>query len=232
MPSTFITNAENQPTLKSRINQLASVSEELKFLVGFFYFSGIDELYQGLVNNDHVILKVLIGLNTDKINNQLVEIAINEPFASANQITDRLFNNIRLSLNGEDFDTQVFYERIGLFIQMIRDNRLQIRKTRDPNHAKLYIFIDRDNLFRECTYITGSSNLTRTGLSGRAEFNVEISDYGANEAGEYFNSLWEDAITITEDDETKTRLINLLEKETLTRQITPFEASPFSPNRI
>jgi len=224
MPSTFITNAENQPTLKSRINQLASVSEELKFLVGFFYFSGIDELYQGLVNNDHVILKVLIGLNTDKINNQLVEIAINEPSASANQITDRLFNNIRLSLNGEDFDTQVFYERIGLFIQMIRDNRLQIRKTRDPNHAKLYIFIDRDNLFRECTYITGSSNLTRTGLSGRAEFNVEISDYGANEAGEYFNSLWEDAITITEDDETKTRLINLLEKETLTRQITPFEA--------
>ena len=224
MPSTFITNAENQPTLKSRINQLASVSEELKFLVGFFYFSGIDELYQGLVNNDHVILKVLIGLNTDKINNQLVEIAINEPSASANQLTDRLFNNIRLSLNGEDFDTQVFYERIGLFIQMIRDNRLQIRKTRDPNHAKLYIFIDRDNLFRECTYITGSSNLTRTGLSGRAEFNVEISDYGANEAGEYFNSLWEDAITITEDDETKTRLINLLEKETLTRQITPFEA--------
>ena len=45
--SNFITNggAEN---LKKRLIELISKSEELKFLVGFFYFSGITELYSSL----------------------------------------------------------------------------------------------------------------------------------------------------------------------------------------
>jgi superfamily II DNA or RNA helicase/HKD family nuclease len=224
MDSIFITNAHDQPNLKNRINQLASRAEELKFLVGFFYFSGIHELYQGLVNNDHVILKILVGLNTDKFNNQLIEYALNEPSLTANQITDRLLQNIRLSLNDEDFDNQDFYERIGLFVKMLREDRLLIRKTRQPNHSKLYICIDLDNPFRQRTFITGSSNLTRPGLAGQAEFNVEISDYGVPQAEAYFDALWNDSIEITEHDESKTKLIKLLEKETLTREITPFEA--------
>ena len=225
MDSIFITNAQGQPILKNRINQLATKAEELKFLVGFFYFSGIHELYQGLVENEHVILKILVGLNTDKIDNQLVEYALNEPNATANQITERLFQNIKVTLNGEDFDTQDFYERIGLFIRMIRENRLLIRKTRQPNHAKLYISIDIDNVQCPRTFITGSSNLTRAGLSGQAEFNVEISDWGAPDIAEqFFNKLWDDSIEITEHDESKWKLIKLLEKETLTREITPFEA--------
>ncbi len=224
MDSIFITNASGQPTLKKRINKLISDAEELKFLVGFFYFSGIYELYDGLVNNDHVILKILVGLNTDKINNQLIEYALNEPNASANQHTERYLQNLKITLNGEDFDNQDFYERIGLFLKMIREDRLIIRKTRQPNHAKLYICIDLDNVVRERTFITGSSNLTRPGLSGQAEFNIEISDYGVKEAEGYFESLWADAIEITEHDESKDKLIKLLERETLTRKITPFEA--------
>ena len=70
MDSLFITNAAGQPNLKKRINRLTEEAEELKFLVGFFYFSGITELYQGLLKNDHVILKILVGLNIDKKNNQ------------------------------------------------------------------------------------------------------------------------------------------------------------------
>jgi len=229
MDSIFITNANGQPTLKNRINQLATQAEQLKILVGFFYFSGIHELYQGLRENDHIILKILVGLNTDKLNNQLIEYALNEPRATANQLTDRYFQNLRLTLNGEDFDNQDFYERIGLFIKMIRENRLIIRKTRQPNHAKLYISIDDDNVQCPRTFITGSSNLTQAGLSGQAEFNVEISSFGAPETAErFFDSLWEDSIEITEHDESKTKLLKLLEKETLTREITPFEAYALS----
>lgn len=225
MDSIFITNAIDQPNLKNRINQLATKAEELKFLVGFFYFSGTLELYQGLVDNDHVILKVLVGLNTDKVSNQLVEYALLEPEATANQVTERFLQNVKLTLNGEDFDNQDFYERIGLFIRMIRQDRLQIRKTRQPNHAKLYISIDHDNVQSPRTFITGSSNLTKAGLSGQAEFNVEISDWNAPQLAEnFFDRLWEDSIEITEHDESKFKLIKLLEKETLTREITPYEA--------
>ncbi|MCX8034278.1 MAG: hypothetical protein N3A00_03040 [Thermodesulfovibrio sp.] len=41
--STFITNS-GEKSLKKRLQTLISKSEELKFLIGFFYFSGIREL--------------------------------------------------------------------------------------------------------------------------------------------------------------------------------------------
>jgi len=79
--SNFITN---QPTkeLQKRLTELITHSDELKFLVGFFYFSGIRELYDGLKANDRVIIKVLVGLNVDLYNYKLVE------FASQEQLTD------------------------------------------------------------------------------------------------------------------------------------------------
>lgn len=225
MDSLFITNAAGQPNLKKRINRLTEEAEELKFLVGFFYFSGITELYQGLLKNDHVILKILVGLNIDKKNNQLVEYALSDRSASDNDHIARFLKDIKVSLNGEDFDNQDFYERISLFINLIREDRLLIRKTREPNHAKLYISIDHDNAMCERTFITGSSNLTRAGLSGQAEFNVEVSDFGAPlKAEEFFDALWNESIEITEFEESKKQLIKLLERDTLTRRITPFEA--------
>lgn len=225
MESIFITNATNQPKLKDRINTLVKDAEELKFLVGFFYFSGIQELYQGLLKNDKVILKILVGLNIDKQNNHLIEYALSDPTASDNEHISRYLKDIRVTLNGEDFDNQTFYEHISLFVKMIRDDRLLIRKTREPNHAKLYISIDHDNAQCERTFITGSSNLTRSGLAGQAEFNVEISDFGAPlKAEEFFDGLWDESIAITEFEESKQKLIRLLEKETQTRKITPFEA--------
>jgi len=42
----FITNNKTA-NLKKRLIELIQKSDELKFLVGFFYFSGIRELYQG-----------------------------------------------------------------------------------------------------------------------------------------------------------------------------------------
>lgn len=47
MAHNFITNAKQQ-NLKDRIQTLIQHSQELKFLVGYFYFSGWKELYQAL----------------------------------------------------------------------------------------------------------------------------------------------------------------------------------------
>lgn len=49
--NTFITNAPTH-TLKKRLEQLIQHSQELKFLVGFFYFSGWRELYESLKNRN------------------------------------------------------------------------------------------------------------------------------------------------------------------------------------
>ena len=56
------------------------------------------------------------------------------------------------------------------------------------------------------------------------EFNVEISDYGVDDADQYFNNLWDNSIKITEDDNLKKRIIEILKTETLIKEITPFEA--------
>lgn len=223
----FITNSDVE-NLKKRLSDLIINSEELKFLVGFFYFSGLKELYTSLTKNPNVVLKVLVGLNVDKLNHQLIEYADSEDQSgrlSNEEIYNKFADSLRKSINTEKFDTREFYEQVKFFIELIKKDHLIIRKTVKPNHAKLYIFkLQSAQVGRNTLFITGSSNLTCLGLTTQEEFNVEISDYGFNDAEEYFDNLWEGAIKITEDSVCKKRLIELLEKETLIKKITPFEA--------
>ena len=211
-------------TLKMRLEELITKSVELKFLVGFFYFSGLDELYKSLQNNKDVIIKILVGLNVDEKNHQLIEYA--DVGSNSNE---NIFNNyiasIKKSINTDNFDEKDFYDQVSFFNDLIKQDRLIIRKTYYANHAKLYIFkLNQDQIARDRLFITGSSNLTRPGLSEQEEFNVEISDFGVDAAEEYFDELWNKSIKITEIPAKKNKLIEIIEKDTLVRKITPFEA--------
>ncbi len=46
MSHNFITNNQEKATLKKPLQKLISASPELNFLVGFFYFSGWQEIYK------------------------------------------------------------------------------------------------------------------------------------------------------------------------------------------
>jgi len=151
----FITNS-NVANLKERISELIINSNELKFLVGFFYFSGLKELYVSLKQNSNVILKVLVGLNVDKFNYQLIEYADSEDEGKSNdEIYNKFLYSLKKTINTEKFDTQEFYEQSRFFIELIKRNNLIIRKTIKPNHAKLYIFklqkgqVGRSKLFNK-----------------------------------------------------------------------------------
>jgi superfamily II DNA or RNA helicase/HKD family nuclease len=223
--TTFITN-ESDKRLKNRISELIGHSKELKFLVGFFYFSGIRELYDSLKNNTNIQLDVLVGLNVDKTIHGLIEYGDNTRGLTDKEKFEQFLSSISKSINSDDFDNQVFYDQARFFIEAIKQDKLRIRKTYDPNHAKLYIFKIKDELatIKKSFFITGSSNLTKAGLSYQDEFNVEISDYGARDAEEYFDKLWEEAVKVTEIASFKERLINLLERKTLLTEVTPYEA--------
>jgi len=223
----FITNS-NKKQLKTRLTELLSKSEELKFLVGFFYFSGLRELYDGLQSNDKVKLKVLIGLNVDKTIYGLTEYGEKDKNLSDDERIENFFTSIRKSINSDVFDNKDFYEQVKFFLQKIKDDEIILRKSREPNHAKLYIFkLEEGQIGRNKLFITGSSNLTSAGLMSQAEFNVEISDYGFDEAESYFDELWNNAIKITENDELKEKIVTVVEHETLMKKITPFEAYLF-----
>ena len=223
--STFITNEKNKK-LKKRIEDLIQNSKELKFLVGFFYFSGIRELYESLKDNPTIQIGVLVGLNVDKTVHGLIEYAEDVEGLTDKNKFENFLKSVSISINSDDFDNQEFYEQIKYFLDLIKNDRLRIRKTYNPNHAKIYIFKIKDELqsLKKSVFITGSSNLTKAGLTSQEEFNVEISDYGVDDAEDYFNNLWKEAAKITEVADFKKKLIELIEQKTLIADVTPFEA--------
>ncbi|MGB9665601.1 MAG: phospholipase D-like domain-containing protein, partial [Ignavibacteria bacterium] len=220
--SNFITNNQTK-SLHQRLIELISKSYEMKFLVGFFYFSGLKELYESFKINPNAILKVLVGLNVDKTNKGLIEYADNNTSKSGSEIINEYFNAIKKSINSDLFDNREFYEQVKFFIKMLESQRLLIRKTREPNHSKLYLFYLNET-GRNRIFITGSSNLTKSGLITQNEFNVEISDYGFDEAEKYFDRLWNLSLRINEDEDNKERLISLIKNQTHIKEISPFEA--------
>jgi superfamily II DNA or RNA helicase len=181
-------------------------------------------LYNGLKDNKETILKILVGLNIDQSNWRLLEYAEENDERSADEKSQAYLQDIKKSLASDDFDTKEFYEQVKFFIQLIDEDRLIIRKTYEPNHAKVYFFHLPNEAGRKKLFITGSSNLTKIALTTQAEFNVEISDYGTEETEDYFDALWEDAIKITEDDVIKQKLRKVIENETLVKDVTPYEA--------
>lgn len=224
--SNFITN-KGSAQLKTRLATLIKESQELKFLVGFFYFSGISELIESLKANPDLSLKILVGLNVDAQNYGLVEYAEKAGKKKVERIED-YHESVLRALNNDEFDNETFYEQANYILDQIISDRIIIRKTSRPNHAKLYLFkLKEHQVVRSNLFITGSSNLSKAGLTDREEFNVEISDYGFEEAEKYFDELWSSAIPITETEIEKTRLIHNIREKTLLKSIHPFDAYMF-----
>lgn len=229
MANNFITNnKEKHKTVKGRLNTLISVSEELKFLVGFFYFSGWKELYESLRQNMQVKLKLLIGLQVDKLLHKIVEHGQQEVNLSQDDYFNRFMESLGVAINNEEMDTEEFYNQVGFFLEMLENDRLLIRKTENPNHAKLYLFrlhVEQSHIQgMPGQFITGSSNLTKAGLSNQEEFNVEIKDYGFEDAEAYFDELWECGIPITEMESRREFLIKFIKHKSQAATVTPFEA--------
>lgn len=228
--NTFLTNESETNSISERLEQCIKFSSELRILVGFFYFSGWQELYNHLVSNENIILKILVGLKVDKLTSGTVEVGY-----EANQSPIEYFQEYKKSLlnglNQSDLDNELFHKQIGYFIDLMEQGKLEIRKTKEPNHGKIYIFeYDDDTKVRESykkngRFIIGSSNLTKAGLRGQHELNLEVSDHSYDDAKSYFDNLWDNySIPITKDDEQRFEIIKLLRERTQSTEVTPFEA--------
>ena len=221
----FITN-EKTKTLKKRLSELVEHSEELKFLVGFFYFSGWSQIYNNLKDRDDLEIKVLVGLSVDKGLYSILEYARESDNLTGEEKADDFFKSLKIAINSEQLDTEEFYRQVDFFVKLIEEDKLKIKKTQEPNHAKLYIFKIKERLkgIADCKFITGSSNLTKAGITEQNEFNVEIGDYGTEEAEKYFDELWRTAIDITEDAQRKRDLLDLIRNRSQAAVVSPFEA--------
>ena len=213
----IITN-EGVKNLGLRLKELIEYSKQIDILVGFFYFSGLNELYEALRTNKELKIRVLVGLGADDLVVKLV-----------NDKREDFIEILKKVVKTEEFDNEEAYKKYEFYLELIKEGRLILRKTIEPNHAKLYIFHTKEeyqNLLKGA-FITGSSNFTKSGLKLQKEFNVEIRDWGFDFAKEYFERLWQTAERITEDSFKREKLIKVIKNSPL-GVIEPFLAYAYT----
>jgi hypothetical protein len=158
MSSEIITNQEK--FLSDVVNNILPSSKNLYFLVGYFYFSGFEEIYKNVSNKN---VKILVGLEIESnLKRKLKEYElIQQVNISRGEIRQSYYKALVNVFNDTDFfDTKEKQEAFQIFLSKIKDGTLEIKKTLQPNHAKLYIFENKEEFNQggdfPGTIITGS----------------------------------------------------------------------------
>ncbi len=221
----FITNQKR--LLADVVNNILPSSRKLYFLIGYFYFSGFEEIYKRVEDKE---IKILVGLEIEHdLANKIKEVEIiQEVSGPRGKLRDDYYKSLISLFNDTDFfDSKEKQEAFRLFLKKIKDGSLEIKKTLQPNHAKLYIFENKKEFNQGGEYpgtiITGSSNFTRAGLRGQFEINIISRDkHNYNEAYKIFDELWKKAVTIVDKDNIEGFLYNVVEKVWIDKVPKPF----------
>ncbi|MFH1909383.1 MAG: helicase-related protein, partial [Chloroflexota bacterium] len=196
---TFITN-EPGKSLRDRFGVL--LEDDTRFfdcLVGYFFISGFYKLYPFLETVAKI--RILVGLQTDRTAYELIqkaqeqgELALRSHASAIEQVSKDVLNELERSADNADIETGVHK-----FVEWVRSGKLEIKAYPTGNlHAKVYImtFVEGDR--DKGRVITGSSNLTQSGLQYNLEFNVELKNpYDYQFAIDKFNELWAVAVDVS-----------------------------------
>lgn len=197
--NSFITNQEK--FLSEIINGILPKCSSVDILVGYFYYSGFDLICENIKDKK---LRILVGLEVDtQVSNRIKEVnRFLKTNQSRGQIKEDYYTSFIKLFNDTDyFDSDSKMGSFKLFYSKILDGTLEIRKTEDPCHAKMYLF-EYNEMMSEGgelpgTVITGSSNLSQSGLAGRLEINARFSDKQSYIDGSaIFKSLWDTSVVI------------------------------------
>jgi superfamily II DNA or RNA helicase len=214
----FITN--QQDLLSELLKTYIPNSKQLDFLVGYFYFSGFYSIYKEIARQQ---IRILVGMEADvtvsHIIREFADMVQDGKIPSNLKIRQAFYETTKKIINQADIvDSKEGEDAFRFFVEKLQNGTLEVRKTKEPAHAKLYIFANNDEHSEGGHYpgkvIIGSSNLSFQGLRGRTEVIATLrdsSDY--TEAEEIFNKLWNDAITLV-DQTTKDDFVETVVKHT------------------
>ncbi len=222
-PKKFLTN-QGENTLSKRLEKILPLTQDFDCLVGYFFISGFFRLYPALETVKKV--RILIGLKNEQVIHGLIQIANDRPEDSAPSTAE-----IKATLGGmmrtefvQASETLAIETGVRKFIEWIRSGKLEVKLYREQNiHAKVYIMTPEHPVpdVNHGYVITGSSNLSHSGLEGNLEFNVLLAEPEEHDyALHRFNELWEQAVDVKDVHET---IINTVEKESPFAIFTPYE---------
>lgn len=230
MASKFITNTNGEKSLSERIQGLTKSSSKLDFLVGYFFFSGFCEIYKEIADKP---LRILVGMDAEvDLNNCIyeytTELGNKKNTDSKLTIRNKYFESLKKAINKADnLDTKEMEDSYRLFVEKLDNGTLEVKKTKDPNHAKMYLFyIPPEKTTSgedESKLIIGSSNFSLQGLKARNEVNVflqEEADF--TDAKKIFETLWNEAIPLVNVDNKDEFKENVLAHTWLEALPTPY----------
>ncbi|MCD6463082.1 MAG: helicase [Thermotogae bacterium] len=200
--SSFITN--DQSSLADIIKNLSSKVENCYFLVGYFYFSGFSEIYKELKDKN---LKILVGMDIEKEMGTLFKevYRLEHEYSSHSMLKQRFYESLVEFVNNSDyFESVKNQEAFRIFLEKIQNGTLEVRKTMEPTHAKMYIFEFSDSekiaLATPGFVVVGSSNLTYSGLRGQNEINAILRDPAYfRDAKKIFDDLWSNSVPVIDE---------------------------------
>lgn len=223
MSTRFFTN-QNKNTLFNKLEALFKHNENINHfdvLVGYFRSSGYFKLRPFLENIDNI--RILVGIDVDKLTQESHSLGLiyQEDRKKIEQSWQEKFT---LDIKQANYDEQT-EQGIKQFIEDMLSGKVSLKAHPSQKiHAKIYIF--RPNNFNEHTassVITGSSNLTDSGLGTKPnpnyEFNVLLNDFEEVKfATDEFEKLWAESIEILPE-----VTENILKHTHLIDDITPYE---------
>ena len=224
MSSQFITN---QTRLLSEVfKNIIPSTENLYFLIGYFYFSGFEEIHESVKDKK---MKILVGMEVEKIlSNKIKEYEILQDINySRGEVRENYFESlVNVICDTEYFDSENKKKAFEFFLEKIMNGTLEIRKTLQSNHAKMYLF-ENMNEFSQGgefvgTLITGSSNLSIAGLKNRHEINVVFRDEHYTEGKKLFDELWESSVDIVNENNASDFIKKVYEKVWFSKLPPPF----------
>ena len=219
MSTKFFTNAEENTLLK----KLEGIFQHMQVyhfdaLVGYFRASGYFRVQDFVRRTEKV--RILVGIEVDKHTSDAMRKGFQFGLHNSDVIDDAL------AALTKDIQSAAYSKEIedGMvrFIQDIANGKVELRAHPAKNlHAKIYIFRQEHEHEHAGwgSVITGSSNLTESGLERNLEFNVELRDHDdVKFALQTFEQLWADGVEITPPK------VEAVRKDTfLNDEFTPYE---------
>ncbi|GAA4314567.1 helicase-related protein [Pontixanthobacter gangjinensis] len=224
MSTKFFTN-KNENTLFNKFKGVFENNTDIEFfdaLVGYFRASGYFKIRPLLENVPNI--RILVGINVDQILARYQSKGLLFQ-GDATQTLKEFLAETKKDIQTAKYSKEV-EEGILQFVEDICTKKIEIKAHPSKKlHAKIYIFKPENwNEHRPGSVITGSSNLTDSGLGSNKdqfnyEFNVKLRDYDdVKFASEEFEQLWLEGISILPAE------IEKIKKDTyLNDDFTPFE---------
>lgn len=218
MATRFFTNS-GENTLLNKFDGIFKNTSVHYFdaLVGYFRSSGYFQIRKYLKNVEKI--RILVGIDVDHLISQAARKGLEFNFNT--EVTRQEFiREFKEDIQQAEYQKDV-EEGIIQFVEEVTSGKILIKAHPNKNiHAKIYIFKpEKWNEHNSGSVITGSSNLSVSGLDRNFEFNVELRDYDdVVFAGQTFEDLWKEAIDILPSE------IETVKKKTyLNDTFTPFE---------